>query len=222
MANRFKRVIQSTMRLDEPTMNDQWLYDRGSLFFQMLWQSRQRSTATVPATSATLEQAALPGIAAAGLSSRRQRARRRTGQGPDFRHRAYAPIGEFDVDPHSRIDGGGQAQRSTGVAANEREAARQHAVIGQRGEKLGCMLELGIPPVEQRIDGERRSRRQPIHPLAGAGNTQAMRLCVGAQACGEPYRGGSEALAATLAVYACTMSGPRRERQRPLTVACDA
>src|SRR5262249_56677250 len=55
----------------------------------------------------------------------------------------------------------------------------------------------------------------------GGGSAQAMRLGVGAQAGGEPYRGGSEALAATLAVHAYTMSGPRRERQHPLTVACD-
>jgi hypothetical protein len=95
-------------------------------------------------------------------------------------------------------------------------------MIRQRRQKLGGVLELGVTPIEQSIDGESGPRHQSVNPLSGAGDLHALRLGVGAQAGGKAHRSGSEAIAATLALHPHAVRGTHRERRRPLAIPGDA
>ena len=60
-------------------------------------------------------------------------------------------------------------------------------------------------------DRDRGPCQQHVNPLAGAYNLEALRLRISAQAGGETYRAGSEALATALAVHPHAVSSARRK-----------
>ena len=89
-------------------------------------------------------------------------------------------VGELDVEPQSGAHRGRGAQRLAALAAHQRKAPRQHAVIGQRFKELFGAVEAGAATLDQGRDRAHGTPRKRIGALAGAGNAHAMRLDIGA------------------------------------------
>jgi len=128
--------------------------------------------------SVQLEQASLPFPAAPparfrGFGARRGRRRRALGAGAD------PTVGELDLDRHARAHGGGAAQRPAGCVANEREAAREHAAIGERREQTGAAFAARAARGDEVADGAPGARIMFVGEAPGGDEDRIGRPFVG-------------------------------------------
>ena len=104
------------------------------------------------------------------------------------------------------IDGRG----ANGVAllvAHQREAARQHRAVGQRGQQLAAMGDAGVEPLQRGDKRAPRPLRKAVGALAFASDGLALGLGVG------ELRGLQPRFQPHIALAAASQQRPRRQRQ---------
>ena len=115
---------------------------------------------------------------------------------------ADAAIGELDLNGHAGDGGRSAMQGLAGGVTDEREAARQHAAIGERREQLRIALAAGEPRGDQRAHGALGALRKHDDALVLARDPRAIGLDIRRHAGAQPVCDAGIALAPALDIGA--------------------
>ena len=97
-------------------------------------------------------------------------------------------IGELDIHRHAHGNGGCRPQRTSGSVTHQREAARQHAAIGECREQLRVALAPRPARIEQVVHGTAGPFGEGGNAFPVAREPHPMRRNIGARARTQPQR----------------------------------